>query len=225
MRDADRGLVQPGLFIPAAERYQLMPAIDKWVVSNTLQTLKNAGLADSGTRLEKPAFSINLSAQSLTDNSFLNYVIEQFENTGLDPALITFEITETTAIANLSRAVEVIESLKSLGCRFSLDDFGSGLSSFGYLSNLPVDSIKIDGHFVRDIADNPVSRSIVESIAHIGRVMGLKTIAEFVENDRILQEAIDCGIDFVQGYGIERPRPLRDVLVEIDPACNSREPG
>jgi len=216
MRDAERGLIQPGLFIPAAERYQLMPAIDKWVIRNTLATLRDAGLSGSDVRLDAAGFSLNLSAQSLTDNSFVDYVTEQFETTGVHPRLITFEITETAAIANLSRAIEIIEKLKQLGCSFSLDDFGSGLSSFGYLSNLPVDYIKIDGHFVCDIARNPVSRSIVESIAHIGRVMGLKTIAEFVENDEILREAKECGIDFVQGFGIERPRPLQDVLVEID---------
>ncbi|MDT8387880.1 MAG: EAL domain-containing protein [Thiogranum sp.] len=212
MRDNERGLIQPKLFIPAAERYQLMPAIDKWVIRNTFAALKTAELdAASGCI----GFSLNLSAQSLTDNSFFDYVIEQFAATELDPALITFEITETAAIGNLTRAVEVIDNLKELGCHFSLDDFGSGLSSFAYLSNLPVDYIKIDGHFVCDMVKNPVSRSIVESIAQIGRVMGLKTIAEFVENDDILAEVRDCGIDFVQGYGIERPRPLLDVLAEI----------
>ncbi len=216
MKDGEKGLIQPGLFIPAAERYQLMPAIDKWVIGNTFTTLAEAGLAGREVGLDTPGFSVNLSAQSLTDNTFLDYVIEQFETSGLNPGLITFEITETAAIANLARAIEVIEKLKQLGCSFSLDDFGSGLSSFAYLSNLPVDNIKIDGHFVCDIVNNPVSRSIVESIAQIGRVMGLKTIAEFVENDAILQEAKDCGIDFVQGYGIERPRPLQEVLVGIN---------
>ncbi len=214
MRDNERGLIQPKLFIPAAERYQLMPAIDKWVIRNTFAALKTAELCgDAGNSCI--GFSVNLSAQSLTDNSFFDYVIEQFSTTELDPALITFEITETAAIGNLTRAVEVMGKLKDLGCHFSLDDFGSGLSSFAYLSNLPVDYIKIDGHFVCDMVKNPVSRSIVESIAQIGRVMGLKTIAEFVENDDILAEIRDCGIDFVQGYGIERPRPLLDVLAEI----------
>ncbi len=216
MKDSDRGLVQPSLFIPAAERYQLMPSIDQWVIKNTFAMLAGAGLSGKTLPLNTPGFNVNLSAQSLTDNTFLDYVTEQFELSGLNPGLITFEITETAAIANLTRAIDVIEKLKQLGCRFSLDDFGSGLSSFAYLSNLPVDSIKIDGHFVSDIDSNPVSRSIVESIAQIGRVMGLKTIAEFVENDAILQEARDCGIDFVQGYGIERPRPLQDVLAGID---------
>jgi EAL domain-containing protein (putative c-di-GMP-specific phosphodiesterase class I) len=212
MRDTDRGLVQPGLFIPAAERYHLMPAIDKWVISNAFAMFRDAGLTAGSTRPEGIGFSLNLSAQTLTDAGFLGTVTEQFEVTGVNPGLITFEITETAAIANLNRAIEVIEHLKQLGCSFSLDDFGSGLSSFAYLSNLPVDYIKIDGHFVRDIASNPVSRSIVEAIAQIGSVMGLKTIAEFVENDEIFQVARDCGIDFVQGYGIERPRPLQDIL-------------
>ncbi|HHJ15854.1 MAG TPA: EAL domain-containing protein [Gammaproteobacteria bacterium] len=216
MQDGADKLVPPGRFIPAAERYQLMPAIDKWVIKNTFATLAEAGLAKDSAGPDIPGFGLNLSAQSLGDSTFLDYVIEQFERSGLNPRLITFEITETAAIGNLTRAIEVIEKLKHLGCSFSLDDFGSGLSSFRYLSNLPVDNIKIDGHFVRDIVDNPVSRSIVESIAQIGRVMGLRTIAEFVENDAILQEASDCGIDFAQGYGIERPRPLQDILAEIN---------
>ena len=217
MKDSDNGMVQPGLFIPAAERYQLMPSIDKWVIRETFSTLARAGITGGGAGPDTTGFSINLSAQSLTDNTFLDYVIEQFSDSGINPCLITFEITETATISNLSRAIEVIEKLKQLGCNFSLDDFGSGLSSFAYLSNLPVDFIKIDGHFVRDIANNPVSRSIVESIAQIGRVMGLKTIAEYVEDDSILQEARDCGIDYAQGYGVERPRPLQDVLIGINP--------
>ncbi|TCK18961.1 PAS domain S-box-containing protein/diguanylate cyclase (GGDEF)-like protein [Thiogranum longum] len=215
MKGIEGDIVQPGLFIPAAERYHLMTSIDRWVVRNTFLTLAKAGLSGIKADLDVPGFSLNLSAQSLTENSFLDYVVEQFEDSGINPSLITFEITETAAIANLARATEVIEKLKQLGSRFSLDDFGSGLSSFAYLSNLPVDNIKIDGHFVRDIADNPVSRSIVESVAQIGRVMGVKTIAEFVENDYILQEAKDCGIDYVQGYGIERPRPLKDILKHL----------
>jgi diguanylate cyclase (GGDEF)-like protein/PAS domain S-box-containing protein len=221
MKGIEGDLVQPGLFIPSAERYQLMTPIDKWVIRNTFIALAESGLSGFEPTPETPGFSLNLSAQSLTDNSFLDYVVEQFENSSINPALITFEITETAAIANLARAIEVIDKLKSLGCRFSLDDFGSGLSSFAYLSNLPVDNIKIDGHFVRDIAENPVSRSIVESVAQIGRVMGVRTIAEFVENDSILQEARDCGIDFAQGYGIERPRPLQEVLAGINLARTS----
>ncbi len=212
IQDPDKGLVPPELFIPAAERYQLMPAVDKWVLAHTLQTLKNADLRNAPGAA---GFSINLSAQSLTDPSFLDYATTQFAASGLDPALFTFEITETAAIANLNRAVEVIHALKGLGCGFALDDFGSGLSSFKYLSNLPVDYIKIDGYFVRDIANSPVSRSIVESMAHIGRVMGLKTIAECVEDSRILEEAKRCGIDFVQGYGIETPRPLQELVTHF----------
>ncbi len=215
MQDPDKGLVLPELFIQAAERYQLMPLVDKWVLAHVLLTLKNAGLGGGAQASGTARFSINLSAQSLTDPSFLEYATDQFATSGLDPALFTFEITETAAIANLNRAVEVIQALKALGCGFALDDFGSGLSSFRYLSNLPVDSIKIDGHFVRDIASSPVSRSIVESMAHIGRVMGLKTIAECVEDSRILEEAKRCGIDFVQGYCIESPRPLQELLARF----------
>jgi diguanylate cyclase (GGDEF)-like protein/PAS domain S-box-containing protein len=222
MRDADRGLVQPGLFIPAAERYQLMPAIDKWVIRHTFATLRDATRTGKRSLPGAVSFSLNLSAQSLTDSGFLDYVIEQFDRTGIDPALINFELTETAAIANLQRAIGIIEDLRALGCGFALDDFGSGLSSFGYLNNLPVDHIKIDGHFVRDIVDNPVSRSIVESVAHIGHVMGLRTIAECVENDATHHKARECGVDFVQGYGIERPRALLDVLSNLNVAVANR---
>lgn len=216
MKGIEGDCIQPGLFIPAAERYQLMTSIDKWVVRHTFTTLSRAGYAGIAAGPDIPGFSLNLSAQSLTENSFFDYVTEQFDDSGINPGLITFEITETAAIANLVRATEFINKLKQLGCRFSLDDFGSGLSSFAYLSNLPVDNIKIDGHFVRDIVENPVSRSIVESVAQIGRVMGVRIIAEFVENDNILRQARDCGIDYVQGYGIECPRPLQDVLSETN---------
>lgn len=215
--DAEQGLILPGNFIPSAERYQLMLPIDKWVVENAFRMLAQAGfrkLTDDTSPLA--VFSINLSSQSLADEDFHDFVLAQFEQSGLDPAVINFEITETAAISNMSRAIQFMESLKQLGCKFLLDDFGSGLSSFAYLNNLPIDYIKVDGHFVHAITHNPVSRSIVESIARIGEVMGVKTIAEFVDSEEILQEARLCGIDYVQGFSIERPRPLREALRLID---------
>ncbi|MCO6411452.1 MAG: EAL domain-containing protein [Thiogranum sp.] len=216
LQDPEKGLIPPQLFIPAAERYQLMLSVDQWVIKTVFAMLREAGFTRSAGASTCTGFSINLSAQSITDGALLDFILEQFRDTDVNPQVITFEITETAAIANLARAINFIEKLKELGCRFSLDDFGSGLSSFGYLSSLPVDCIKIDGRFVSDIVKNPVSRSIVESIAHIGRVMGLQTIAEFVESDDILREARDCGIDFAQGYGIEHPRPFADALEDLE---------
>ena len=225
IRDPDKGLILPDNFIPAAERYQLMLPIDKWVVSNVFRMLSEAGVAGAAGSPGLRTFSINLSAQSLTDEGFLDHVTRCLEETAVDPAIIAFEITETAAITHLSRAVHFIETLKERGCRFLLDDFGSGLSSFGYLSNLPIDYIKIDGHFVCDLTRNSVSRSIVESIVRIARVMGLKTIAEFVETEELGLEAKRCGIDYAQGYGIRQPRPLEDVLRDLRAAAGTRSVG
>jgi diguanylate cyclase (GGDEF)-like protein/PAS domain S-box-containing protein len=210
-RDETGQLVLPGKFLPSAERYQLMLQIDKWVIRNVFQMLSQASSFRAGMPIDL-AFSINLSAQSLNDEGFLNNVLDQFEETGIDPRLIMFEITESAVISHLPGAVHVIRMLRTLGCKFSLDDFGSGLSSFGYLNNLPVDFIKINGRFVRDITENAVNRTIVMAIADIAEVMGLKTIAEFVETGDILEETRKCGIDFVQGWGIAEPKPLRDVF-------------
>ena len=225
MRDPERGLILPDNFIPAAERYQLMMPIDQWVVSRVFRMLGESGLGRASGGRGVPVFSINLSAQSLTEEGFLDFVTRHLDASGIDPAMIAFEITETAAITHLARAVHFIEALKARGCRFLLDDFGSGLSSFGYLSNLPIDYIKIDGHFVSDLTRNPVSRSIVESIVRIGRVMGVKTIAEFVESAELEDEARQCGIDYAQGYGIREPRPLADVIADLRAGRESRSVG
>ena len=210
-RDEEGALVLPGKFIPSAERYQLMFQIDKWVIRNVFTMLSKAPAFRAGMPVDV-ALSINISAQSLTDEGFLNYVLDQFEDTGIDPRLIMFELTETAVVSHMQGALHVIRMLKTLGCRFSLDDFGSGLSSFGNLNSLPVDFVKIDGRFVRDIADNAVNRSIVMAVADIAQAMGIKTIAEFVETADILEEARRCRIDFVQGWGVADPRPLQDVF-------------
>ena len=158
-------------------------------------------------------WTINLSGQTLCDDTFLNFVIEQFEMTKIDPQRICFEITETAAIANLSRATQLISVLKGMGCYFALDDFGSGLSSFSYLKNLPVDFVKIDGSFVKDMIDDPMDLAMVESINQIGHIMGLQTIAEFVENDATLEKLRLLNVDYAQGYGIHKPEPLVNLNV------------
>jgi len=197
-------LIPPMAFIPAAERYNLMPAIDRWVVRSMFQWIAKQTEKAGERRL----YAINLSGQTLGDDSFVAFVVEQFEKSGISPRLICFEITETAAIANLARAMSFMSVLKGMGCRFSLDDFGSGMSSFAYLKNLPVDSIKIDGAFVRDIITDEVDMAMVEAINRIGQVMGIQTVAEFVENDAILARLKDLGVDYAQGYGVHKPECL-----------------
>ena len=196
-------LIGPGVFIPAAERYHLMPAIDRWVVRHALQALARKPGWD-----ERDLFAINLSGQSLGDDAFLDYVSGELAQSGVPAARICFEITETAAVANLRSAQKFIATLKRLGCAFALDDFGSGLSSFAYLKRLPVDFLKIDGRFVRDMATDPVDHAMVESINQLGHVVGVKTIAEFVENAAILEQLERLGVDYAQGYGVHKPVPL-----------------
>jgi EAL domain-containing protein (putative c-di-GMP-specific phosphodiesterase class I) len=152
--------------------------------------------------------AINLSGHSMGDENFLDFVVAQIKGAGVAPDNICFEITETAAIANLTKAVRFISELKALGCRFSLDDFGSGLSSFSYLKNLPVNYLKIDGSFVKDMDRNQTSYAMVEAINNIGHTMSIQTIAEFVENQAIFDQLRDLGVDFAQGYVIARPAPL-----------------
>jgi len=204
MIDEKGELVPPMAFIPAAERYNLMPTIDRWVVRTLLAWMKpNLSVLPADANI-----AINLSGQSLGDDSFGDFVQEQLLRSGIAPNRICFEITETAAIANLSHALRLMSGLRAMGCHFSLDDFGSGMSSFAYLKNLPVDSIKIDGAFVRDMLNDPTDFAMVEAIARIGHVMGLKTIAEYVESEAIMHRLDELGVDFVQGFGIHRPEPL-----------------
>jgi diguanylate cyclase (GGDEF)-like protein/PAS domain S-box-containing protein len=202
--DNEGSLVPPGAFIPAAERYNLMPALDRWVIKHTLAWLKSN--KDKISQLE--TCSINVSGTSIGDQNFLHFIIDQLESRNIPVEKICFEITETTAVSNLTQALHFITELKSRGCRFALDDFGSGMSSFSYLKTLPVDYLKIDGNFVRNIANDSIDRTMVDAINQVGQVMHIKTIAEFVENTMTLDELRAIGIDYVQGYGISHPMPL-----------------
>ncbi len=202
MKDPDGGLTPPSAFIPAAERYSLMPTLDRWVIRRALILLSRL---TPDTDLATCA--INLSGQSLCDDRFLNFVIDELSQAGVSPFKLCFEITETAAIANLSRAMRFISTLKGMGCRFALDDFGSGLSSFTYLKNLPVDYLKIDGAFIKDMMSDPIDHAMVQSINQIGHVMRIQTVAEWVESETILLELKKLGVDYAQGYAISAPLP------------------
>ncbi len=204
MRDDDGSMVSPGAFLPAAERYGLSVNIDRWVVANAFAWLSThpAELAQTGL------CSINLSGPSISDKNFLGFVIDQLAAKEVPAEKICFEITETAAITNLSSASRLISTLRGLGCSFALDDFGSGVSSFAYLKNLAVDLIKIDGVFVKDICEDPVSGALVKAINDMGHAMGKRTIAEAVESQEIFDALRLMGVDYAQGYGITAPRPL-----------------
>ena len=210
MRDEEGRIVPPLAFIPAAERYNLMTSVDRWMISNSFIQIKELLNTCSERKL---LFSINVSAQSLCDDDFLPYVQDQLKEMEIDTSLICFEITETSAIVNLTRAQTFMTALKDLGCCFSLDDFGSGLSSFSYLKNLKVDFLKIDGAFVRDIVDDPIDKAMVEAINQVGHIMGVKTIAEYVESAEILELLRELGVDFVQGYEIAKPIPISEIKI------------
>ena len=202
-------IATPDDFIPHAEHSRLMPEIDRWVVSHSLDML--AGFR-SGLTQREILLSINLSGQSLCDNSFLDFVLEELSRTRISARSICFEVTETTAILNMPQATQFMTALRSKGLRFSLDDFGSGLSSFSYLKKLPIDFLKIDGQFVREIAEDPVSNAIVAAINQMSHAMGLKTIAEFVESTAVKTQLKSIGVDYGQGFKISKPRPLAKQL-------------
>jgi EAL domain-containing protein (putative c-di-GMP-specific phosphodiesterase class I) len=201
--DDDGDVVAPGAFVAAAERYGLVSTIDEWVLRRALQII-----ADGEHTTDETRFAINVSGQSLGVDGFLGQVVNEFETSGVAPGRVLFEITETAAIGNLRNALRFISVLKEMGCRFVLDDFGRGLSSFGYLQNLPVDYLKIDGEFVRRMLTDPIQAALVALIHEIGDVMGLRTIAESVEDEETLEALTRIGIDYAQGFFIARPEPL-----------------
>jgi diguanylate cyclase (GGDEF)-like protein/PAS domain S-box-containing protein len=205
MIDEEGNLVQPGSFLPAAERYNLMPAIDRWVVG-TVFARYHALVAQRGG--EPLTCAINLSGTSLNAVGFLDFIRQQALEHALPPQSICFEITETAAINNLRKAGEFITECKAMGFLFALDDFGTGTSSFGYLKNLPVDYLKIDGGFVKNLERDAVDKAMTETINRIGHIMGIKTVAEYAENDAIIQELKSMGVDYAQGYGVCMPTPL-----------------
>jgi diguanylate cyclase (GGDEF)-like protein len=202
--------ILPGAFIPAAERYDLMPRLDRWVVRNAFEYLAKR-MRESGGKLPEGHF-INLSGATLSDDNFARYVTEQLQVFGLPPQLIGFEITETAVISNLSSAISFIEQVKHLGCRVALDDFGAGLSSFSYLKSIPADYLKIDGGFIRDMLEDPMDQAIVDAINRIGHVAGLKTIAEYVETEPLKRRLAEIGVDYAQGFAIQRPLPLHSEI-------------
>jgi len=205
MLDRNGKIIEPSAFIAAAERYHLMSNLDRWVIKTAFKALAEAQRRE----VSRPVlFAINLSGQSLSDDSFLAFVVEELENSSVDPRRICFEITETAAISKLDGAMHFIGALKAKGCRFILDDFGSGLSSFAYLRDLAVDFLKIDGEFVQNMLEDRVKRAMVESINQIGHVMGLQTIAEWVESRQTLEALRDLGVDYAQGYWLCHPQPL-----------------
>jgi diguanylate cyclase (GGDEF)-like protein/PAS domain S-box-containing protein len=217
MLDQDGAVISPMAFLPAAERYNLMCSIDRKVIELAFAEFKQR--AEEGSTENSWTISINLSGDSLSDPQFLDFLKEQFLRFAVDPGKICFEVTETAAIAKLTHAVGLIKELKAMGCRFMLDDFGSGVSSFGYLKILPVDYLKIDGSFVRDMADDPIDAAMVAAISNIGHVMGIKTVAEWVENDQTLTMLKDIGVDYAQGYHFDRPRSMADIC-DAAPVAN-----
>jgi diguanylate cyclase (GGDEF)-like protein len=212
MHDSQGNRVSSDAFFSAAERYQLMPQIDRWVVSNTL-----ARLSEHADYLKKnrAIFAINLSGQSLGDDEILKFVEEEIDESGVPCETLCFEVTESAAVSNRQKAQAFIDALRERGCKFSLDDFGAGLSSFAYLKSFKVDTLKIDGSFIRDITENRISESMVAAITEVARVMELETVAEYVESDETKDLIATLGVDYAQGYAVGKPVPLEDVLVDL----------
>jgi len=200
----------PSGFIPPAERFGLMPEIDKWVIHHAILLLKYASKFT-------PCISINLSAASFRDDSIINYVADEIKGANIDARRLTFEITETIAMSDISMTAHNLRMLQELGCRTALDDFGAGYSSYAYLKDLPVDFVKIDGSFITGLANNKLNREIVQSMHNIAHIMGKETIAEFVESEEIARLLVEMGVDYLQGYYIGEPELTSLDLGPLDP--------
>lgn len=207
--------IEPAKFLGTAERYQLIQDIDRWVVSKALEALAKKPTATDGKQLQ---YAVNLSGQSLGADQFLQFVKEQLEVYSVDPRRLCFEITETVAVSNLAKAQNFMRELKALGCKFSLDDFGTGLSSFAYLKLFEVDKLKIDGSFVHDICENEVSRAMVSAIAEIARVMKIETVAEYVQDEATLQALGAIGVNWAQGFHVGEPARLNKLISQLPKA-------
>jgi diguanylate cyclase (GGDEF)-like protein len=205
-------IIPPGKFLSAAERYQLMPSIDRWVVRRACELL---GAHNKSMSEESARFAINLSGQSLQDESFLQFVIDQIKKSELPPNVLCFELTETATIGNLAKAQDFMRTLQNLGCQFALDDFGTGVSSLAYLKDLPVNYLKIDGSFVRDSVHNARSDSMIKAIAQLAKVMCMETIAEYVETDALRVKMTELGVDYGQGFAMGKSQPLEELLAEL----------
>ena len=224
MVDTEGNLLSPGAFIHTAERHGLASAIDRWVVTNVIDWLAK----HPGDLNDLYLASVNLSGTSLSDDSFVKYLEHQLAQHSNIAARLCFEITETTAITNPRRIAYCIKALRKFGCLFALDDFGSGAASFEYLKSLPVDFVKIDGAFVKNIARDPVDYLMVSSINEIATAMGMQTIAEYVENQTVYEKLFDMGVSFVQGFGLAEPRPLTGMELQgnaVTRMLNRREAG
>jgi diguanylate cyclase (GGDEF)-like protein len=206
LNDRNGQTIPPASFMPAAERYDLMPLIDRWVLRNAFSMLARRRREGRGEAIASCA--INLSGPTFGDPKFADYVRDQLRIHAIAPHSICFELTETSAAGDLESARRFIAALKDVGCRFALDDFGAGASSFGYLKHLPVDYVKIDGSFVKDMLKDPVDRAMVEMINRIGKVMGMQTIAEFAEDDAVVDALAAIGVDYAQGYALGTPVPF-----------------
>jgi len=218
MPDSEGQNIPAKALFSAAERYRMMPQIDRWVVSTSL-----AKLAEVRDFVEKhdAQFAINLSGQTLGDDDILEFIEEEIQQSGLPASSLCFEITESAAVSFLDKAQGFIDHLRSLGCTIALDDFGAGLSSFAYLKNFNVDTLKIDGGFIRDITENRISESMVAAITQVAKVMELETVAEYVETDEARELLTELGVGFAQGHLIGKPASFDTVLADLDDLAKS----
>jgi EAL domain-containing protein (putative c-di-GMP-specific phosphodiesterase class I) len=222
MIDASGNVLPPMAFMPAAERYNLLTSVDRWVITTLVtflaEEVKAGRIACDLENVEAGGFyTVNLSGASMSDNSFPGFLRTLLTEHSLPRGLLCFEVTETTAIANLNKAAELMHELKSLGCTFALDDFGIGMSSFAYLKYLPVNFLKIDGTFVKDMAADQMDYAIVEAINRIAHILGMRTVAEFVEDEITLGKLRGLGVDFAQGFFISKPESIAGAVRDAKP--------